>query len=77
MGSRSMATEPRLEVIANALATAARQQGVVRVADLDFEQLAAAVQSVTGNASGVAHTSPLDPEGDGLTTNELNAANDG
>lgn len=73
-----MATaDPRLETIAIALARAAQAQGVIRVADLDFEQLAAAVQSVTGNASGVAHTSPLDPEGDGLTTNELNAANDG
>ena len=72
-----MATEARTEVIARALATAARQQGVVRVADLDFEQLAAAVEAVMGNAAGVAVTSPLDPEGDGLTTTELNAANDG
>lgn len=72
-----MATEPRLEVIANALAIAARQQGVARVADLDFGQLAAAVDAVTGNAAGAPATTPLDPEGDGLTTKELNAANDG
>ena len=71
-----MATEPRLEVIANALAIAARQQGVVRVADLDFEQMAAAVDAVTGNPADVP-VSPLDPEGDGLTPKELNAANDG
>ena len=71
-----MATEPRVEIIANALALAARQQGVIRVADLDFEQLAAAVGAVTGNPAAVP-VSPLDPEGDGLTPKELNAANDG
>ncbi len=72
-----MATaDPRRDVIANALALAAQAQGVVRVADLDFEQLAAAVEAVTGTPTGVV-TTPLDPEGDGLETRELNAANDG
>ena len=66
----------RIDIIANALAQAARQQGVVRVADLDFEQMAMAVDAMTGTAPGVAVT-PLDPEGDGLTPKELNAANDG
>ena len=72
-----MATEPRIEIIANALAVAAHAQGVVRVADLDFEALAAAVDAVTGNATAAPAATPLDPEGDGLTTPELNAANDG
>lgn len=72
-----MATEPRLEVIANALALAVKAQGVVRVADLDFEQMAAAVDAVTGTPVGAVLTTPLDPEGDGLTPTEINAANDG
>ena len=70
-------TEPRLEIIANALALAVRQQGVVRVADLDFAQMAIAVDAVTGLAPAEAPVTPLDPEGDGLTPKELNAANDG
>jgi uncharacterized protein YbjT (DUF2867 family) len=68
--------EPRIETIANALALAAQAQGVIRVADLDFEQMAAAVEAINGTTTGIV-TSPLDPEGDGLTTKELNAANDG
>lgn len=69
--------DPRREAIARALAIAARQQGVVRVADLDFEQLAAAVEAVTGTRAAPGVASPVDPEGDGLTPRELNAANDG
>lgn len=73
-----MATaEPRIETIAHVLALAAEAQGVIRVADLDFEQMAAAVEAVTASPSGAPVTSPLDPEGDGLETRELNAANDG
>jgi hypothetical protein len=68
--------DPRIEAIASALARAAQLQGVVRVADLDFEQMAMAIEAMTGNAPAVAVT-PLDPEGDGLTPKELNAANDG
>jgi hypothetical protein len=68
--------DARIEILANTLAQAARQQGVIRVADLDFEQLALAIEAVTGGGSAVTVT-PLDPEGDGLTTTELNAANDG
>ncbi|MGN6487886.1 MAG: hypothetical protein ACTHLT_08720 [Devosia sp.] len=66
----------RIDIIASALARAARQQGVLRVDDLDFEQLALAVEALTGSEPAVA-VSPLDPEGDGLTPKELNAANDG
>ena len=73
-----MATaDPRIEAIANALARAAQAQGASRVADLDFEQLARAVEAMTGNAPAAAVVTPLDPEGDGLTPKELNAANDG
>jgi len=68
--------DKRIEIFANALAQAARQQGVTRVADLDFEQLALAIEAITGGGPGVTVT-PLDPEGDGLTPRELNAANDG
>ena len=50
-----MATaDPRLEAIANALALAAQAQGVIRVADLDFEQLAAAVEAINGTPNVVA-----------------------
>lgn len=70
--------EPRIEILANALALSARQQGVIRVADLDFQQLATAIDAVTGaGVAAEAPVSPLDPEGDGLTPRELNAANDG
>jgi len=68
--------EPHLAAIADALAQAVRRQGVVRVADLDFADLAAAVAGLSGDAARPAVT-PLDPEGDGLTPTELNAANDG
>ena len=66
----------RIDIIAGAMARAARQQGVLRVDDLDFEQLALAVEALSGSEPAVA-VSPLDPEGDGLTPKELNAANDG
>jgi hypothetical protein len=70
------AMDTRIEILANTLARAARQQGVIRVAELDFEQLAVAIEAVTGAGPGLTVT-PLDPEGDGLTPRELNAANDG
>jgi hypothetical protein len=72
-----MATEPRIEIIANALAQAASQQGVVRVADLDFELMATAIDAVTGTPQDEPAVTPIDPEGDGLTPPELNSANDG
>lgn len=67
-------SDPRRAALATALADAARQQGVTRVADLDFDQLAAAVDALDPNHPVAT---PLDPEGDGLTPPELNAANDG
>jgi hypothetical protein len=72
-----MATDTRIEIIANALALAAQAQGVVRVADLDFEQMAAAVEAINGTPAEPTPITALDPEGDGLTPRELNAANDG
>lgn len=72
-----MATDARIEIIANALALAAQSQGVIRVADLDFEQLATAVEAINGSPPDATLVSALDPEGDGLTPRELNAANDG
>jgi hypothetical protein len=72
-----MATDTRIEIIANALALAAQAQGVVRVADLDFEQMAAAVEAINGTPADATPITALDPEGDGLTPRELNAANDG
>jgi len=45
---------------------------VQTVAELDLTKLAVDIEAVIG--AGGPH--PLDPEGDGLTTDELNAAND-
>lgn len=71
-------TDPsRVAALANALAQAAQAQGVTRVADLDFEQLAVAADAVLGGSGAAVVVNPIDPEGDGLTTTELNAANDG
>lgn len=50
---------------------------MVRVADLDFAQMAAAAEAVAFPSEATAPVTPLDPEGDGLTPTELNAANDG
>ena len=61
-----------LKVMRDALAAALAAQDVERVDELDLERLAAVV------ANALAQTpNPLDPEGDGLETNEINAANDG
>jgi hypothetical protein len=72
-----MAADPtRIQTIAQALAQAIKAQGVTSVADLDLEQLAAAADAVIGGSPAVV-VNPIDPEGDGLETTELNAANDG
>ena len=61
-----------LKSVRNALAAGLAAQDVVRVEELDLDRLAAVV------ATALAQTpSPIDPEGDGLETNEINAANDG
>lgn len=56
-----------------ALRQEAGRQQAKRVAELDFDALArAAVQAINDKPA----TSPIDPEGDGLETRELNATND-
>ncbi len=60
-----------LKAMRNALAAGLTAQDVERVDELDLDRLAAVV------ASALARTpNPLDPEGDGLETNEMNATND-
>lgn len=61
-----------LKAMRNALAAGLAAQDVARVDEIDLDRLAGVV------ASALAQTpNPLDPEGDGLETNEINAANDG
>lgn len=63
----------RTQQIEEALKHALLRQPVEKVAELDLTMLAVDIEAVIG--AGEPH--PLDPEGDGLTTGELNAANDG
>ena len=56
----------------DALAAGLQAQDVGRVEELDLDRLAAMVANALAQ---VPH--PLDPEGDGLEPNEINAANDG
>ena len=62
----------RTQLIEEALKHALLRQPVEKVAELDLTKLAVDIEAVIG-AEGLH---PLDPEGDGLTTAELNAAND-
>jgi hypothetical protein len=62
----------RTQLIEEALKHALARQPVEKVADLDLTKLAVDIEAVIGLDSG----NPLDPEGDGLTPSELNAAND-
>ncbi len=62
----------RTQQIEEALKHALARQKVERVADLDLTMLAVDIEALIG----MEPTNPLDPEGDGLTTTELNAAND-
>jgi len=62
----------RTQQIEEALKHALQRQPVEKVADLDLTMLAVDIEAIIG--AGEPH--PLDPEGDGLTTGELNAAND-
>ncbi len=75
-GSRSMAMAVdealRTQLIEEALKHALERQPVEKVADLDLTKLAVDIEAVLG----AEEPQPLDPEGDGLTTGELNAAND-
>lgn len=67
----AMDEELRTSQIEDALRHALNRQGVEKVADLDLTKLAVDIEAVIGVAPN-----PLDPEGDGLRTNEINAAND-
>ena len=73
-GLRSMAMdeEARTSQIEDALRHAFERQKVEKVADLDLTKLAVDIEAVIGLLPN-----PLDPEGDGLTPGEINAANDG
>jgi hypothetical protein len=62
----------RTQQIEDALKHALARQPVEKVADLDLTKLAVDIEAVIG----IEPVNPLDPEGDGLTTGELNAAND-
>lgn len=62
----------RSRLIEDALRHALARQNVEKVADLDLTKLAVDIEALIG----LQPSSPLDPEGDGLTTGELNAAND-
>lgn len=65
-----MADRARLKLIEDTLATAIAQQRTGAVAGLDLGQIAAAIERA------LSARAPLDPEGDGLESSELNAAND-
>lgn len=62
----------RTQQIEDALKHALARQPVEKVADLDLTMLAVDIEAVIG----LQPFNPLDPEGDGLTTSELNASND-
>ncbi len=62
----------RTKQIEDALKHALLRQPVEKVAQLDLTMLAVDIEAVLGLDGG----NPLDPEGDGLTPSELNAAND-
>lgn len=62
----------RTRLIEDALRHALLRQPVEKVAELDLTKLAVDIEAVIG--AGEPHA--LDPEGDGLTTGELNATND-
>lgn len=62
----------RTQRIEDALKHALLRQPVEKVAELDLTKLAVDIEAVLG----ADEPHPLDPEGDGLTTGELNAAND-
>ena len=66
------ATADSHKAIRDAVAAGLQAQGVARVDELDLDRLAAVVANALAQAPN-----PLDPEGDGLEPNEINAANDG
>lgn len=62
----------RTQQIEEALKHALARQRVEKVDELDLTMLAVDVEALIG----MQPVNPLDPEGDGLTPKELNAAND-
>ena len=62
----------RTQQIEEALKHALARQQVEKVAELDLTMLAVDIEALIG----MQPVNPLDPEGDGLTPKELNAAND-
>ena len=61
----------RTQQIEEALKHALARQQVEKVAELDLTMLAVDIEALIG----MQPVNPLDPEGDGLTPKELNAAN--
>ena len=62
----------RTQMIEEALKHALNRQHVEKVAELDLTKLAVDIEAIIG----AYEISPIDAEGDGLETDELNAAND-
>ena len=62
----------RTQLIEEALKHALNRQKVERIAELDLTKLAVDIEAIIG----AYEVNPIDPDGDGLTTKELNAAND-
>lgn len=62
----------RTQQIEEALKHALSRQKVEKVAELDLTMLAVDIEALIG----MEPVNPIDPEGDGLTSSELNAAND-
>jgi hypothetical protein len=62
----------RTQMIEEALKHALNRQHVEKVAELDLTKLAVDIEAIIG----AYEINPIDPEGDGLETTELNAAND-
>lgn len=66
----------RTKIIREALAEALARQGVHETRTLDLTALATDIDRALAGMPAAPGHSPLDPEGDGLTTPELNSAND-
>ena len=62
----------RTQQVEEALKHALARQKVEKVSELDLTKLAVDIEALIG----MEPSHPLDPEGDGLTPKELNAAND-
>lgn len=63
----------RIDIVAKALEDAIAKQRVESVSALDLREAATEIVGALGRRS---EPNPLDPEGDGLEPDEINAAND-